>query len=61
MLAMVEWMGDQMRKKFPDLRFRGLSPPNSSNSLFCWNKTYIVEFLEASQATELAPDAWEFL
>jgi hypothetical protein len=41
---MVELMGDQTRKKFPDLIFRGLSPPRSSNSLFCWNKTYIVEY-----------------
>jgi hypothetical protein len=33
MLAMVELMGDQTRKKFPDLIFRGLSPPSCSNSL----------------------------
>jgi hypothetical protein len=59
MLAMVELMGDQTRKKFPDLIFRGLSLPNSSNGLFCWNKTYIVECPKASRATELAPGAWE--
>jgi hypothetical protein len=47
---MVELMGDQTRKKFPDLIFRGLSLPNSSNSLFCWNKSYIVEYPKASRA-----------
>ena len=59
MLPMDELMGDQNRKKFPDLISWGLSPPSSSNSLFCWNKTYIIEYPKASRATELAPGAWE--